>query len=332
MPPSQRVFSGVQPTGKLHLGNYVGALSQWAANQDEYENVFCVVDLHALTIPEAIDPKVLHAKNREVAALYIAAGIDPGRATIFLQSQVSQHPELTWVLNCVTPLGWLERMTQFKAKSGTAESVGTGVLDYPVLMAADILLYDTNFVPVGDDQRQHVELTRDVAMRFNHMFGETLVIPEPLIRASGARIMGFDDPTQKMSKSTGEQKATHSVGLLDPPDTIRKVIMRAATDSGNDVRFDTAAPGVRNLLSIYEVISGETRAGIEALFDGKGYGFLKRTVADAVIAELEPLQRRYADLTADPATIEEILRRGAERARPIAERTMERVRAATGLG
>jgi tryptophanyl-tRNA synthetase len=332
MPPSQRVFSGVQPTGKLHLGNYLGALSQWAANQDDYDNVFCVVDLHALTIPEAIDPKVLHAKNREVAALYVAAGIDPESATIFLQSQVSQHAELTWVLNCVTPLGWLERMTQFKAKSGTAESIGTGLLDYPVLMAADIVLYDANFVPVGDDQRQHIELTRDVAMRFNHMFGDTFVIPEPLIRASGARIMGLDDPTQKMSKSIGEQKATHSVGLLDPPDTIRKVIMRAATDSGNDVHFDTAAPGVRNLLSIYEAISGEKRAGIEALFEGKGYGFLKRTVADAVIAELEPLQRRYADLTADPATIEEILRRGADRARPIAERTMERVQAATGLG
>lgn len=332
MPSKPRVFSGVQPTGKLHLGNYVGALAQWADNQDQYSNIFCVVDMHALTIPEAVDPKVLHAKNREVAALYVAAGVDPEKALIFLQSDVRQHAELAWVLTCLTPLGWLERMTQYKAKAEAAETIGTGILAYPALMAADILLYDTNFVPVGDDQRQHIELTRDVAARFHHMFGEAFVIPEPLIRESGARIMGLDDATRKMSKSTGEIKAGHSVGLLDPPNVIRKAIMRAATDSGSDTRFETAGPGVRNLLSIYEALSGEKRADIENLFEGKGYGFLKKTVADLVISRLEPLQTRYAELTADPATIEEILRTGAERARPLAEKTMARVRELTGLG
>jgi tryptophanyl-tRNA synthetase len=332
MSTARRVFSGVQPTGVLHLGNYLGALMQWAANQDDYDNIFCVVDLHALTVPETIDPKVLHAKIREVAGLYVAAGVDPDKATIFVQSRVSEHAELTWILNCVTPVGWLERMTQYKAKSQAAQSIGTGLLDYPVLMAADILLYDTAFVPVGDDQRQHIELARDVAARFNHMFGEAFVIPEPLIRRSGARIMGLDDPTGKMSKSTAAGKAGHAVGLLDPPNVIRKAIMRAATDSGNDIRFDTAGPGVANLLAIYETLSGEPREKIEKDFDGKGYGHLKRTVADQVIAALEPLQRRYAELTADPATIEDILTAGAERARPIAAATLDRVRNLTGLG
>lgn len=332
MTPLPRVFSGVQPTGKLHLGNYVGALAQWADNQDQYANIFCVVDLHALTIPEAVDPKVLHAKNREVAALYIAAGVDPDKAVIFLQSDVRQHAELAWILLCMTPVGWLERMTQYKAKSETAESIGTGLLAYPSLQAADILLYDTDLVPVGEDQRQHIELARDIAARFNHMFGEAFVIPEALIRTSGARIMGLDDATRKMSKSTGEVKPGHSIGLLDPPAVVRKAIMRAATDSGSDTRFETASPGVRNLLSIYEALSGEKRSEIENLFEGKGYGFLKRTVADTVVGTLEPLQARYAELTADPGTIEDILRSGAERVRPIAERTMERVRSLTGVG
>ena len=236
------VFSGVQPTGKLHIGNYIGAISQWVEHQDKYESIFCIVDLHAITIPEAVRPEYLRAKTREVAALYIACGIDPDRAAIFVQSHVSAHAELAWILNCVTPLGWLERMTQYKSKAAQAESVGTGLLVYPALMAADILLYDTNFVPVGEDQRQHIELTRDVAERLNHLFGPVFTIPEAMIREGGARIMGLDDPTAKMSKSIGEVQAGHSIGLLDEPSAIRKAIMRAVTDSGSEIRFQGASP------------------------------------------------------------------------------------------
>ncbi|MGH3566955.1 MAG: tryptophan--tRNA ligase [Pseudonocardia sp.] len=204
-------------------------------------NIFCVVDLHALTIPEAIDPVKLYAKSREVAALYVACGIDPERSIMFVQSKVSAHAELQWILNCVTPVGWLERMTQYKVKAAGQESVGTGLRDYPVLQAADILLYQTHQVPVGEDQRQHIELTRDIASRFNHLFGEAFTLPEVLIRKSGARIMAFDDPTSKMSKSIGAIRAGHSVGLLDSPDEVRKTIMRAATDSGSDTRFETGS-------------------------------------------------------------------------------------------
>ncbi|WP_239313443.1 MULTISPECIES: tryptophan--tRNA ligase [unclassified Frankia] len=328
----QRVFSGVQPTGKIHIGNYVGALSLWAENQDQYDNVFCVVDLHALTIPEAVNPENLRAKARETAALYVACGIDPDKSTIFVQSRVSAHAELTWILNCVTPVGWLERMTQYKAKSTLQESVGTGLLDYPVLQAADILLYGTHLVPVGEDQRQHVELTRDIAIRFNRLFGEAFTIPEPLIRTSGARIMAFDEPTGKMSKSIGETKAGHSIGLIDPPDVIRRTVMRATTDSGGDIRFETASPGVLNLLTLYQVLSGQPREKIESEFDGKGYGLLKRTVADQVIASLEPIQRRFHELMAEPDAVEKMLEAGADRARSIAESTLDHVKKLTGLG
>lgn len=328
----QRVFSGVQPTGKIHVGNYVGALSVWARNQDLYDNIFCVVDLHALTIPEAVDPAVLHRKSRETAALYVACGIDPDKSIIFVQSRVTAHAELAWILNCVTPVGWLERMTQYKQKSAQRESVGTGLLDYPVLQAADILLYGTHLVPVGEDQRQHVELTRDIAIRFNRLFGEALVLPEALIRRSGARIMAFDEPTTKMSKSIGERKAGHSIGLVDPPDVIRKTIMRAATDSGQDTTFDTSSPGVLNLLTLFEVLSGESRQQIEARFVGKGYGHLKRTVADQVIVALEPIRTRYAELMADQGQLEAMLENGAQRALPVAEQTIQQVRKLTGLG
>ena len=328
----QRVFSGVQPTGKLHLGNYVGALKQWADHQDDHDNIFCVVDLHAITIPEAINPKQFRAKILEVAALYLACGIDPAKSTIFLQSQVPEHAELAWLLNCLTPLGWLYRMTQFKAKAGSNESVGTGLLDYPVLMAADILLYDTNKVPVGEDQKQHIEFTRDLAQRLNTMFPEAkLVIPAPMIPPTGARLMGLDDATIKMSKSIGETKKGHSVGLLDSHGDIKKAIMSAQTDSENEARFDHAGPGVRNLLDLYQVLSGQSREDIEEAFHGKGYGTLKKGVLEQVMAAVEPVQASYNQLTQDQAYLEGILAQGAERARSIASKTLARVKNAMGF-
>ena len=332
MAQKQRVFSGVQPTGKLHLGNYVGAIKQWADNQDAYDNIFCVVDLHAVTIPENVDPKQFRAKSLEVAALYLACGIDPDKSTVFLQSHVAEHSEMAWLLNCVTPLGWLYRMTQFKAKAGSNESVGTGLLDYPVLMAADILLYDTHRVPVGEDQKQHIEFTRDLAQRVNNMFpGADLVIPEPMIPPAGARVMGLDDPMVKMSKSIGETKKGHSIGLLDAPGTVKKAIMSAQTDSANEARFDHAGPGVRNLLDLYQVLSGQSREEIEAEFHGQGYGKLKKALVERAVAALEPVQARYAGLTESKDYLEAILRQGAERARSIAARTHARLRDAMGF-
>ncbi len=328
----QRVFSGVQPTGKLHLGNYIGALKQWADHQDEYDNIFCVVDLHAITIPEAINPKLFRAKILEVAALYIACGIDPAKSTIFLQSQVPEHSELAWVLNCLTPLGWLQRMTQFKDKAGKSDSIGTGLLDYPVLMAADILLYDTQKVPVGEDQKQHIEFTRDLAQRLNTMFPEAkLVMPAPMIPPAGARVMGLDDPTVKMSKSIGETKKGHSVGLLDTPGDIKKAIMSAQTDSDNEARFDHCGPGVRNLLDLYLVLSGLSKHEIEEKFHGQGYGALKKGVLEQVMAAVEPVQARFNELTKDQAYLEETLRQGADRARGIAASTLKRVKEAIGF-
>jgi tryptophanyl-tRNA synthetase len=326
-PTKKRVFSGIQPSGDIHIGNYLGAITQWVAQQDSHDNIFCVVDLHAITVPQ--DPGLLSAKTRELAGLYLACGIDPAKSAIFVQSHLPAHSELTWLLNCVTPVGWLERMTQYKSKAQNQETVGTGILDYPVLMAADILLYDTDQVPVGDDQKQHVELTRDLAQRFNHLYGDTFVVPDVVIRRSGARIMGFDDPTKKMSKS--DPSLYHAARLLDPPDQVRKAIMRAVTDAGSETRFDHAGAGVVNLLTIYEVLIGLDRPAIEAHFDGRGYGFLKREVADAVIAVLEPIQARYATYTADPASLDRILADGLERVRPRAEATLARAQAALGL-
>lgn len=326
-----RVLSGVQPTGKLHLGNYVGALSLWAENLERYDNLFCVVDLHALTIPEKVGAQELYEKSREVAGLYVACGIDPEQATIFIQSHVRAHSELMWILNCVTPLGWLQRMTQFKAKSKQVESIGSGLLTYPVLQAADILVYEADLVPVGADQKQHIELTRDIAQRFNHLFGEGLKAPEALIRESGARIMGFDDPSQKMSKSQAMVSGGHAVGLLDPPDKIEKTLMRAVTDTGNEVRFDHASPGVLNLLQLYQVLSGEDRVAVEERFTGQGYGFLKKKLVEVVVAALEPVQRRYHELAEDGGYLDAVLEAGAERARSLAEPVLERCQRLTGL-
>ncbi len=325
--PKKRVFSGIQPSGNLTIGNYLGAIKNWVAEQDKYENVFCVVDLHALTVPQ--DPQVLYEKSREVALLYLACGIDLEHCAIFVQSHISAHAELTWLLNCITPLGWLERMTQFKDKSVKQESIGTGLLDYPVLMATDIILYDSHYVPVGEDQKQHLELTRDIAQRFNSLYGETFVVPEVLIPKAGARVKGLDDPTAKMSKSSDKQG--HALHLLDPPKVLKKSIMRATTDSENNIAFNPEQPGILNLLTIYQAITGDSEEKILAEFEGQGYGTLKKRVADAVIATLEPIQAKYKEMAADPAYIEEILRDGAERVRPIAEHRLRVAQERVGI-
>jgi tryptophanyl-tRNA synthetase len=325
----KRVFSGIQPTGDIHIGNYLAAIKHWVAMQADYDNVFCIVDLHAITVPQ--DPKILKTKIREVSGLLIAAGIDPKRSILFVQSHISAHAELAWILNCFIPMGWMQRMTQFKEKSAQQrEQVSVGLFDYPSLMAADILLYDTDVVPVGEDQKQHVELARDAAQRFNAIYGETFVLPEPLIPDVGARIMGLDDPTKKMSKS--EDNPGHAINLLDAPDTIRSKIMRATTDSLRDIRFDESRPGIFNLLTIYQIFAGGSRQEIEARFEGKGYSDFKKALAEVVVEGLRPLQTRYQELTADPATIDSILAEGASRARPIAERTLKRVKEKVGLG
>jgi tryptophanyl-tRNA synthetase len=317
----------MQPTGNLHIGNYLGALKNWVRIQHDYECIFCIVDLHAVTVYQ--NPAELRAKITEIAALYLAAGIDPAASTIMVQSAVPAHSELAWMLTCVTPIGWLERMTQYKTKSAKQESIGDGLLQYPVLMAADILLYQAGIVPVGDDQSQHVELTRDVAQRFNSLYGDTFVVPATNLPTVGARVMGLDDPTQKMSKSaTG---LNHAVALLDPPAKIRKTIMRATTDSLPAVDFDAAGPGVHNLVSIYQAFSGEPDDAIKARFAGMRYGDLKKQVAEMVIAHLEPFQQRYREITADPAYLADVLRQGAERVAPIANLTVRTVKERMGL-
>ncbi len=324
----KRSFSGIQPTGNIHIGNYLGAIKHWVSLQEEYDNIFCVVDLHAITIFQ--EPKTLRAKTRELAALLFAAGIDPKKSVLFIQSHISAHAELAWIINCVAPMSWLMRMTQFKDKSQQAEQVSAGLFDYPTLMAADILLYNTDIVPVGEDQKQHVEFTRDVAQRFNSIYGETFRIPEPVIPEVGARIMGLDDPTKKMSKS--EANTGHAIYLLDPPEAIRSKIMRATTDSLREVRFDEDRPGIYNLLVIYELFTGMSRADIEARFERKGYAALKHELADVIIEGVRNVQARYRELTADPTYIDSRLAEGASRIRPIAEKTLAAVKSKVGLG
>lgn len=323
----KRVFSGVKPSAHLHIGNLIGAIRNWVADLDTRENIFCVVDQHAITVD--YDPNELRALTRELVGLYIACGLDPQKASIFVQSHIPEHTELAWLLNCITPMGWLERMTQFKDKAGDQrERASAGLFTYPTLMAADILLYGSHEVPVGDDQKQHVELTRDLAERFNRKFGEVLVVPQPVIRPVGARIMGLDDPTKKMSKSVDGQ--FHSIGLLDPPNRIKKTIMRAVTDSQTEIVFDESRPGVNNLLGIYQALSGQDKEQIEAQFAGKGYGDLKKAVLEVVMAEIEPIQARYAEISADPAYIDGVLAASVERLRPIVDQTMDAVRRAMG--
>ena len=317
----------MQPTGNLHIGNYLGALKNWVRIQHDYECIFCIVDLHAVTVFQ--DPAELRAKINEIAALYLAAGIDPKDCAIMVQSAVPAHAELAWMLTCVTPIGWLERMTQYKVKAAKQESIGDGLLQYPVLMAADILLYQAGIVPVGEDQAQHLELTRDIAQRFNSLYTETFVVPNTSLPTVGARVMGLDDPTQKMSKSaTG---LNHAVALLDPPAKIRKTIMRATTDSNPEVDFETAGPGVLNLIAIYQAFSGEPDDAVKGKFTGLRYGDLKKQVAEMVIAHLEPFQQRYREITADPAYLANVLRDGAERVAPIANSTVRTVKQRMGL-
>jgi tryptophanyl-tRNA synthetase len=322
-----RVLSGMQPSGNLHIGNYLGALKNWVKIQYDYECIFCIVDLHAITLPQ--DPQQLRAKIMEIAALYLAAGIDPKQSTVMVQSAVPAHAELAWMLTCVTPVGWLERMTQYKAKSAAQDSVGDGLLQYPVLMAADILLYQAAIVPVGDDQSQHLELTRDIAQRFNSLYGETFRVPSTSLPTVGARVMGLDDPTLKMSKSA--PGAGHAVALLDPPAAIRKKILRATTDSKPGVDFDAPGAGVANLLGIYQAFSGWHEDQMRAHFTGMRYGDLKKQVAEMVITYLEPFQIRYREIVSDPGYVKGVLREGAERVSPIANSTVELVKRRMGL-
>lgn len=333
----KRVLSGVQPTGAMHIGNYLGALKQWVKLQDTYDNYFCVVDLHTLTVPEVVKADVLREKSLEVAALYIASGIDPVKSTIFIQSEVTAHAELAWILTCTTPLGWLYRMTQFKSKSEGADSVGTGLLTYPVLQAADILLYDADLVPVGADQVQHIELARDVAQRFNELFarkGEKPVfkLPKHMVPPAGARVMGLDDPTKKMSKSIAEKVPGHAVAILDAPNVAKKAIMRAVTDTGSELRWAEASEGVKNLVSIYAAFSGETMDDVAARYEGRGYGYLKKDVVEVMEAGLLPVRTRYAELRKEDGYLREILDQGAERARAVATPVLKRAQVACGLG
>ena len=324
-----RVFSGIQPSGSLHIGNYLGAIRNWVEEQEQHENIFCVVDMHAITIPQ--DPASLRHRTRQVAATYLAAGIKLDHAAIIAQSDIDEHPALAWIFNCITPMGWLNKMTQFKSKAGNErESVSAGLFDYPVLMAADILLYNADYVPVGDDQRQHVELTRDIAEKFNNTFGQTFVVPRANIKTTGARIMGLDDPTKKMSKS--DPGSGHAILLTDDEATTRRKIMRATTDSGSDVRFDPDRPGLYNLLTIYQIFSGQSPEAIEATFAGQGYGALKKALAELVNESLRPMRQEYERLMAEPGHIEEVFRQSAERVRPIAATTLAEVKRKVGLG
>src|SRR6266478_4306622 len=322
-----RVLSGMQPTGNLHIGNYLGALKNWVRIQSDYECIFCIVDLHAVTVHQ--DPQELRSKIVEIAALYLAAGIDPRQSSVMVQSAVPAHAELAWMLTCVTPVGWLERMTQYKVKAAAQESVGDGLLQYPVLMAADILLYQAAIVPVGEDQSQHIELTRDIAQRFNSLYGDTFTVPSTSLPTVGARVMGLDDPTVKMSKSA--PGAGHAVALLDPPDRVRKNIMRATTDSNPAVTFESPGPGVENLLSIFQAFSGWTKEQMCSHFEGMRYGDLKKQVADIVISHLEPFQKRYREITSEPGYVARVLREGAERVAPIANSTVDLVKSRMGL-
>ena len=302
------MFSGIQPTGNIHIGNYLGAIQQWVSLQAGYDSIYCVVDLHAITTPQ--EPGILKSKIRETAAILIASGIDPKLSTMFVQSRISAHAELAWILCCLIPMGWLGRMTQFKEKTQEEKGlVSAGLFDYPVLMASDILLYETDIVPVGEDQLQHLELTRDIAQRFNTIYGETFKLPQAVMPSSGARITGLDDPTKKMSKS--DTNPGHAIYLLDSPDVIRSKIMSATTDSLREVRFDESRPGIYNLLVIYELLTKLSRAEIEARFEGKGYANFKKDLAEVVINGLHPLQTRYQELVKEPGYVDSLLTEGA---------------------
>lgn len=323
---AKRIFSGAQPTGNVHLGNYLGALRNWVALQHEYEAFYCIVNLHAITMPQ--DPKLLAAKTRDLARIYLAVGIDPEVSTIFIQSDVSQHAELTWVLNCVARTSELDRMTQYKDKARRQEeNVSVGLFDYPVLMAADILLYQTDLVPVGDDQKQHLELTRDIAIRFNRDYGETFRIPEPYIPKVGARIMSLSDPSKKMSKSDDDPNGC--IMLMDDADTIQRKFKRAVTDSGTEIKFDQARPAINNLLEIFHLITGKSQPEVEDHFAGKGYAQLKGQLGEATIEFLLPIQQRVKAITDEQ--LDQILNTGRDKAAGIAATTLKQVFNHVGL-
>jgi tryptophanyl-tRNA synthetase len=323
---AKRIFSGAQPTGNVHLGNYLGALRNWVALQNEYEAFYCIVNLHAITVQQ--DPKLLAEKTRDLARIYLAVGIDPTVSTIFVQSDVPQHAELTWALNCVARMSELERMTQYKDKSRRQEeNVTVGLFDYPVLMASDILLYQTDLVPVGDDQKQHLELTRDLAIRFNRDYGDTFRIPEPYIPKVGARIMSLSDPTKKMSKSDDDPNGC--ILLMDDADTIQRKFKRAVTDSGTDIKFDQSRPAINNLLEIYHLMTGKTQSEVEDHFAGQGYSYLKGQLAEATIEFLLPIQQRVREITDD--RLRDILRIGREKAEAIASITLKQAFSNLGL-
>ena len=315
-----RVFSGIQPSGDMHLGNYLGAVRQWVENQGKgKQNFYCIVDLHAHTILR--DSQELRDNTRSLAAMLFACGLDPNISTIFIQSQVRAHAEACWLLNCVTPLGWLERMTQYKDKKDKLNSISAALLDYPVLQAGDIILYDANEVPIGEDQKQHVELSRDIAQRFNNLFGETFVLPEPVVPDIGARVMNLSNPLSKMSKSFQENDGG-VVGLLDSNAEIIKTIKRAVTDSGNEIKFseDKDKAGVNNLLGIYKVITGKSVENVEKDFEGtKSYGVLKEKVGEIVVDTISPIRTKYQEFMSDPSELDRLLEIGAENARSISE-------------
>ncbi|RUT48724.1 tryptophan--tRNA ligase [Paenibacillus anaericanus] len=323
----KKVLSGIQPSGKLTLGNYIGAMKNFVDLQHEYACNFMVVDLHAITVPQ--EPAALREQSEMVAALYVAAGIDPNKANIFMQSHVPQHAQLGWLLTTLVSMGELERMTQFKDKSEGKESVGAGLFVYPALMVADILLYNADLVPVGEDQKQHLELTRDIAGRFNSRFGEYFTIPDPYIPEVGARIMSLDDASKKMSKSN--PNAGSLIALLDAPDVIRKKISRATTDSGSEVKYDPAnKPEVSNLITIYSQCTGISIPEVEARYEGLMYGPFKKDLAEAVVGLLEPMQQRYRDVR-ESGELRSILSQGAERASETAEKTLKEVQRLMGF-
>ncbi len=328
----KRVLSGIQPTGNLHLGNYLGSIRNWVEHQNEYENYFCVVDLHAITAPH--DPKTLAANSYTIAALYLACGIDPDHANIFIQSHIPAHSELTWLLNCITPLNWLQDMIQFKEKAiKQGENVNTGLLDYPVLMAADILLYQADKVPVGEDQKQHLELTRDIAVRFNHQFAKqkpVLKLPEPLIRTDGARVMSLTDGTKKMSKS--DPSDLSRINILDEPELIQKKIKKCKTDLERGLNFEALdRPECRNLMTLYMLMSGKSKAAVVNECQDLGWGQFKPLLTEATIEHLRPIQAKYQEVMADRTYLESVLRAGKVQAALIADRTLAEVKAALGF-
>ena len=323
----KRLFSGIQPSGNLHLGNYLGAIKQWVEMQDEHDAIFCIVDLHAITVPQ--NPAELRQKTLEIAKIFLASGIDASKCTLFIQSHVSAHTELGWILNTIARMAELERMTQFKdkAQKGGASESGVGLSTYPVLMAADILLYDANVVPVGKDQMQHIELARDLAERFNKRFGETFVIPEGKLSKEGALIMGLDDPSKKMSKSAPSEY--NYIALTDDADTVRRKIKKAVTDSGSEIMYSDEKPALKNLINIYTLLSGKTPQEIQAMYVGRGYGDFKTDLAEVIVNFLTPFQERLAALSDEEVLA--ILKSGAEKVKPLARAKMKQVYDAVGL-